>query len=69
MVRLDFDLLIARLSTPSLTTQKDESKRTPLLYALEDKHLWAIDTLFEKGTDSSHTKNESTTALNLSRSI
>ena len=36
-----------------------------MLYALENQHLWAIDTLLEKGADHGYSDYEGNTALHL----
>ncbi|CAF9930044.1 MAG: hypothetical protein ALECFALPRED_004507 [Alectoria fallacina] len=65
MLQLDFDSLISHPSASDLVIQADDSGRTALLYALENQHLWAIDTLLEKGADHGYSDNEGNTALHL----
>lgn len=49
----------------NLIFNADDTGKTALLYALENQHLWAIDTLLEEGADAHHVNNEGTTALHL----
>ena len=65
MLQLDFDSLISHPSASDLVIQADDSGRTALLYALENQHLWAIDTLLEKGADHGYSDYEGNTALHL----
>jgi ankyrin repeat protein len=63
--KYNLQLLLAYESSYRLVVQKDAAGRTPFHYALQNKKLWAVDTLLAHGADPLQLDPEGNTALHL----
>ncbi|KAK4693737.1 hypothetical protein P7C71_g3715, partial [Lecanoromycetidae sp. Uapishka_2] len=65
MLRRDFVMLMASPSASSLVIQADDSGKTPLFYAFQNQHFWAVDPLLDIGADLYFSDNEGNTVQHL----
>jgi ankyrin repeat protein len=58
-----FELFLSQPLGATLVAQKDTAGSTPLHYALQNRALWAVDMLLEKGADPKEVDPDGNTAL------